>query len=49
MQDKKWDFKTLNFRWQGMKADGSCKWNLKLGKGASNTTKEAPFSFWKSY
>jgi hypothetical protein len=32
-----------------MKADGSHKWDLNLGKGTSTSTKGTPFSFWKSY
>jgi hypothetical protein len=51
MLDKKWDFKTPDLCWLGMKADGSHKWNPDLGKGTSTSTstKGPPFSFWKSY
>jgi hypothetical protein len=47
--DKKWNFETPDFRWHGMKKDGSHKWNPNLGKGTSTATEGTPFSFWKSY
>jgi hypothetical protein len=47
--DKEWDFKTPDFRWHGMKEDGSYKYNPNLEKGTSTTTKGTPFSLWKSY
>jgi hypothetical protein len=46
--DKKWDFKTPDFRWHGMKKDGNYKYNPNLGKGSS-TTKGTHFSLWKLY
>ena len=50
MLDKKWNFKTPDFCWHGMKSDGSHKHNPNLGKGTStSTTKGTAFSFWKSY
>jgi len=47
--DKKWNFKTPDFRWHGIKEDGSHKHNPNLKKGTSTSTKGTPFSFWKSY
>jgi hypothetical protein len=46
---KKWDFKTPDFQWHGMKVDRSHKWNPNLGKDTNTATEWTPFSFWKSY
>jgi hypothetical protein len=36
--DKKWDFKTPDLCWHRMKADGSHKYNLNIGKGTNTKT-----------
>jgi hypothetical protein len=38
-----------DFRWHGIKKDGTPKYNPTLNKGTNYRTKGTPFSFWKSY
>lgn len=47
--DDKWTFKKPDFRWHGIKKDGTPKYNPSLTKGTNYKTKGTPFSFWKSY
>ena len=47
--DDKWAFKKPDFRWHGIKKDGTPKYNPNLNKGTNYKTKGTPFSFWKSY
>ena len=47
--DDKWTFKKPDFRWHGIKKDGTPKYNPSLNKGTNYKTKGTPFSFWKSY
>jgi hypothetical protein len=47
--DNKWTFPKPDFRWHGIKNDGTPKYNPSLNKGMNYKTKGTPFSFWKSY
>jgi hypothetical protein len=47
--DNKWTFQKPDFRWHGIKKDGTPKYNPSLNKGTNYKTKGTPFSFWKSY
>ena len=47
--DDKWKFQKPDFRWHGIKKDGTPKYNPSLSKGTNYKTKGTPFSFWKSY
>jgi hypothetical protein len=47
--DNKWTFQKPDFRWHGIKKDGTPKYNPRLNKGMNYKTKGTPFSFWISY
>ena len=47
--NKKWKFQKPTFQWHGMKADGSHKYNPKLGTGTNWQNKGESFTFVDSY
>ena len=47
--NKKWKFQKPTFQWHGMKADGSHRYNPKLGTGTNWRNKGESFTFVDSY
>ena len=47
--NKKWNFKTPDLRWHGMKEDGTHKYNPKLKYGTSHNTQGTAFTITSSY